>query len=230
MKFGASKNTRVSIDRKLGKPTVIQLRHPILIIVIRTGWSVPGWTLPWSAIKVEPWSRAARPLIRPRNRSWCCVETKTVEESARSLGSRATRKKAEALRRKGASKEWPSSSSGSRFHHRLVKSHRSGAVASVTRWKCGKRTAAAFKGSPGAVSPCWTRSCTSLVSSVSRGISTRAPGTLGLGTARFTGALLLGSDVIDSWYLYRIDSADKLEDTARRIADLHELWSRVHCD
>ncbi|KAF7393106.1 hypothetical protein HZH66_008939 [Vespula vulgaris] len=32
--------------------------------------------------------------------------------------------------------------------------------------------------------------------------------------------------VIDSWYLYRIDSADKLEDTARRIADLHELWSR----
>ena len=36
--------------------------------------------------------------------------------------------------------------------------------------------------------------------------------------------------VIDSWYLYRIDSADKLEDTARRIADLHELWRRVHCD
>lgn len=38
------------------------------------------------------------------------------------------------------------------------------------------------------------------------------------------------SDVIDSWYLYRIDSADKLEDTARRIADLHEVWSRARCD
>ena len=52
-------------------------------------------------------------------------------------------------------------------------------------------------------------------------------------SARFNlaSALLLGrTAVIDSWYLYRIDSADKLEDTARRIADLHELWSRVHCD
>lgn len=38
------------------------------------------------------------------------------------------------------------------------------------------------------------------------------------------------SDVIDSWYLYRIDSADKLEDTVRRIADLHEVWSRARCD
>lgn len=146
-----------------------------------------------------------------------------------------TRKKADALRKKRAAERVdPLLPLGSRFHHRLVKSHRSHAVRSEHAGNAANEQAAAFKGTPGAVSPCWTRSCTSLVSVVSRGIcSTSWLYPLRV-YARFqqrrTEALLSRSNVIDSWYLYRIDSADKLEDTARRIADLHELWSRVHCD